>query len=238
MKTDWPEMLWLGLFAATGLIGILIMLPTNDQVSVVRWIEALGGWGAALIAVPSIILLLRQTGHAEEQARQARLPALTARATLLSQEAQFVSDVLKHFAGIRLEYPNIGVRFKDDPEGFVMHTVNSMNAFRSYIGEITNDVAIFNTRNPSVAIMECRIDFAKELDVFDPIFAELEETLNTIPSGTTIPKLKTQMKAIHSKFHENGKLIGVAAKGRKWQQALAVDLGRTQREMDILAGAH
>lgn len=61
MKTDWPEIFWLGLFCMTGIVGIFALLPTSTQLDITRWIEVLGGWAGATVAIPSLFLLRRQT---------------------------------------------------------------------------------------------------------------------------------------------------------------------------------
>jgi hypothetical protein len=239
MKTDWPEIFWLGLFTTTGLIGILIMLPINDQVGIVRWIEALGGWAAALVAIPSIILLLRQNSFSEEQSRQARSAALTARSDALRYEYRFVSDVIRTFREFDFDGPNVAIVHKDDRNQYAVAVINSIRKFRSFITDSAHEVGGLNLQHPSEKLLIARENFLSGLHGIAEFLDHFKSVLNDLTKpGVTEIEMAETLKAYHHELHQSRTTERAINFSREWQAAISHELGATQGELNSLSGLH
>jgi hypothetical protein len=239
MKTDWPEIVWLGLFCATALVGIVIMLPTSAQISVKDWIGALGGWGAALVAIPSLVLLLRQNDFAKEQSRQARSAALVARHSALASEFNFVSDTRKTFENYAFEVTEFIYKYTTDPADHSERIIASVRRFREFIvdtGYLAEGIYI---QNPSASLDIQRQEYLLGLQKVQAVLHEFIHIMDDLAKRDPNPEeMASILRNFHKKLHLHPATVEMTVHSRRWQRDISQEIGGALRELNALAGLH
>ncbi len=120
-----------------------------------EWIGAIGGWAAALVAIPTIILLLRQTDAADRQSNYNRADALRSRLEEMRSEhraSQSVIDSLRGIYGVTLAALFLG---GDDRQTFKL-IEEALVSMRDKMNHISAEIDKFSRENPYRILTDVR----------------------------------------------------------------------------------
>lgn len=169
---DW---FWYSLLIGTaGCVGLLHALPDAKGNGIIDWVAALGGWAAALVAAPSLIILLRQTSAAELQANLARASMLEKRAGLLVQEHGLIMEIADQIGGVLVrDFPPSMSSLDETAEFAKKHIDTVRNTLRRTKGRIAGLATI----TPSIELEANRRAVVAGLDRGIAQFADLRRRL-------------------------------------------------------------